>query len=125
MKYLAVIKNNILLVFVLLINSLGLAGPASAIATTSHEMGNMDHRPYNTSSCAGQCSVVALNKNTEKIQTEDEEKQADKDKPATPFYSTVSNWNFTHKLSQQKQYAEVVQPPPKLPVYIRYAVFRV
>ena len=125
MKYLAVIKNSMLLVLVLLINSLGFAGPTSAMATTSHEMGNMDHRSYNASSCAAQCSVVALNKNTEKIQIEDEEKEADKDKPATPFYLTISNWGFSHTLVQQKQYADGAKPPPKVPIYIRYAVFRV
>ena len=111
-----------LLVLTLLINSLGVAGPASAMTTASHGMSNMEHSSYDASSCAGQCNVIALNKNTENMP---EEEEVDKDTPATPFYSTVSTWNFTHRLLQQEQYADAVKPPPKVPIYIRYAVFRV
>lgn len=123
MKYLTVIKSSLLLALILVISSVSFAGHASALTTTSHVMDNMDHSSYNAGSCAMQCRVAALNKDIENIQ-EGEEK-TDKDKSATPFYSTTSNWNFSQKLTQQKQYADTVKPPPKTPVYIRYAVFRV
>jgi hypothetical protein len=48
----------------------------------------------------------------------------DDDEPMVPFYVQVSSWLSDDKTLKQTLYADAVKPPPKIPVYILYGVFR-
>jgi hypothetical protein len=122
MKILAAIKNVFALVAIVLLNSIGTAGHASAMSTMSHEMSGMNHSSSDASSCATLCRTAVLNKEDTNINREDDE---DDDKLATVLYAQSQTLLTDYKSVTQRLYADTVKPPPKVPIYIRYAVFRV
>lgn len=64
MNYLAAIKNSLVLVGIVLINSIGFAGHTSAMSTMSHEMTGMNHQSSDATSCASLCRMAVLNSET-------------------------------------------------------------
>jgi hypothetical protein len=114
-------KNALVLLAVLLLNSFSFAGHASAMSTVSHEMSGMNHSSSDTSSCSTLCRAAIINR--EKGVTNGEENEDD-DKFVLPFYVQGSGWLSDSKTLKQKLYADSIKPPPKIPIYILYGVFR-
>lgn len=114
--------TSILTVFtVLLLNTFGSALHASAMPVTSHEMGSMNHETSSSVSCATLCRSAVINK--EKIL--DLELDKEDDEPSIPFYAQSEVWKFSEVHVNQRNYANSIKPPPKIPIYILYGVFRV
>ncbi len=123
MKILATIGNVLAIVAIVLLNSIGIASHASAIATASHDMGAMSHSYEDTGSCATLCRTALVNQNTNNINRPDNED--DEDDPIVAFYAASQSWLLSDKTEKQRLYADAIKPPPKIPVYILYGVFRV
>ncbi len=104
----------------LLLNMFGLALHASALPLTSHEMGSMNHENSSSASCATLCRTAVINKDEILNLELDEEK----DEPTIPFYAQGDVWKHIDTYVKQKNYADSVKPPPKIPIYIRYGVSR-
>lgn len=121
MKYLKALKNVALVLAVLLLNSVTFAAHTSAMPAMSHEMnGSMHHSSSDSTSCATQCRTAVLSKEELVSSSNDEED----DEPAIPFYAQNQTWLFSDTQVTQKLYADSVKPPPKIPIYILYGVFR-
>lgn len=122
MKYLAAIKNALVLVAIVLINSVGFAGHASAMNTMSHEMTGMSHQSGDATTCATLCRTAVLNnESTDPKQSENED---DDDLVAFPIPVQTQSWELSGNLVKQRLYASNVKPPPKIPIYILYQVIR-
>lgn len=122
MKYLAAIKNSLVLVAIVLINSIGFAGHTSAMSTMSHEMTGMNHQSSDATSCASLCRTAVLNSEiTNPKQLEDDQ---DDDDTALPLPQQGQVWELSSSLVKQRLYASEVKPPPKVPFYILFQVFR-
>ena len=106
---------------VLLLNTFGLALHASAMPMTSHETGVMNHDTSRTAYCATLCRTAIISKDTIVNSELDEED----DGPPLPFYAQNENWRYSDTYVKQRDYADSVKPPPKVPIYILYNVFRV
>ena len=48
----------------------------------------------------------------------------DDDEPGLPFYVLDNNRVSDSKTLKQELYSDALKPPPKIPVYILYGVFR-
>lgn len=116
------LKNALVLLAVLLLNSFSFAGHASAMSTVSHEMSGMNHSSSDTSSCSTLCQQRSSRPKKKGV-TNGEENEDD-DKFVLPFYVQGSGWLSDSKTLKQKLYADSIKPPPKIPIYILYGVFR-
>lgn len=122
MKYLAAMKNSLVLVAIVLVNSLGFAGHSSAMSNMSHEMTGMNHQSGDAASCASLCRTAVLNsESTSSKQLEDDE---DDDDTALPVPQQGQAWELSGSLVKQRLYASEVKPPPKVPFYILFQVIR-
>ncbi len=81
----------------------------------------MKYSSSDSASCATLCRTAVLNKD-ESIDSDYDEEN---DEPAVPFYLLTKAEQFNDNTVNQKIYAESVKPPPKIPIYILYGVFRV
>lgn len=114
--------TSIITVFtVLLINTFGSALHTSAMPMTSHDMGSMNHETSSSVSCATLCRTAVINKEDILNLENDEENN----EPTIPFYAQSEVWKFSEIHVNQRIYADSVKPPPKIPIYILYSVFRV
>lgn len=121
LKSLAIIKNALVLSAVLLLSSISHAYAVSAMP--SHEMhSNNNHGTSGLSSCATLCRSGLVNRDTVIIVHQDED---DDDQLAAPPYFLSQSGYSTGQLETQRLYASAVKPPPKVPAYILYGVFRV
>lgn len=121
MKLLAAIKNIFVLLAVVLLNSLTFVGHSAAMSTMSHEMGGMKHTSSESTSCATLCRTAVVNKEENAIRNDESE---DEDEPAFPFYVQNQQLLTDGKSVTQRLYAAAIKPPPKIPIYILYGVFR-
>ena len=121
MKYLKILKNAALLLAILLLNSVSLASHASAMPVMAHDMAGMNHKTSDNTSCATQCRSAVLNQE-EAINSRNDEED---DEPIVPFYAQSQTWLISDTELSQRLYADSVKPPPKIPIYILYGVFRV
>ena len=121
MKLLAAIKNIFVLLAVVLLNSLTFVGHSAAMSTMSHEMGGMKHTSSESTSCATLCRTAVVNKEENAIRNDESE---DEDEPAFPFYVQNQQLLTDGKSVTQRLYAAEIKPPPKIPIYILYGVFR-
>ncbi|MBL8160209.1 hypothetical protein JNJ66_07195 [Candidatus Saccharibacteria bacterium] len=121
MKYITAIKSALILLAVLLLNSVTVAGHTSAMSTMSHEMGGMSHNSSDTRSCSTLCRTAVVSREENAIRNDENE---DDDEPVLPFYVQDMNWLSDSKTLKQELYADVIKPPPKIPIYILYGVFR-
>jgi hypothetical protein len=121
MKLLAAIKHTLVLLAVVLLNSISFAGHTTAMSTMSHEMGGMSHGSSDASSCATLCRTAVINKEDNLI---NEDESDDDTEPATPFYIQNQPLRLDEKSVSQRLYAAEIKPPPKIPIYILYGVFR-
>jgi hypothetical protein len=118
----ATIKNALVLLAVVLLNSISFAGHTSAMPSMSHEMGSIKHGSSDTTSCATFCPTAVINKEDNIINDEESE---DDTEPASAFYSQNQTLQTDEKSLSQHLYATEIKPPPKTPIYILYGVFRV
>lgn len=118
---LALIKNVLIISALLLLNSIGHASAVSAMA--SHQANGMNHGSGESSPCATLCRSAVVTRDIFTILNQDEED--DDDKCPDTFYSLSQSAYTSEKLVNQLHYADEVKPPPKVPGYILYAVFRV
>lgn len=121
MKLLAAIKHTLVLFAVVLLNSVSFAGHTSAMSTMSHEMSGMNHSSSDASSCATLCRTAVINKEDNLINDDESD---DDTEPAIPFYIQNQPLRVDEKSVSQRLYAAEVKPPPKIPIYILYGVFR-
>lgn len=113
--------TGIITVFtILLLNTFGSALHASAMPMTSHDMGSMNHETSSSASCATLCRTAVINKD-EFLNLELDEEN---DEPTIPFYAQGDAWRHSDTYVKQKNYADSVKPPPKIPIYILYGVSR-
>lgn len=114
--------SNLTTIFtVLLLNLFGFSLHASAMPMASHEMGGMNHETSNSASCATLCRTAVINKD----ELDNLELNQEDDEPTLPFYAQNEVWKFSEIYVNQRIYADSVKPPPKIPIYILYSVFRV
>ncbi|TAH32855.1 hypothetical protein EYC59_05525 [Candidatus Saccharibacteria bacterium] len=121
MKLLAAIKYTLVLLAVVLLNSISVAGHTSAMTTMSHEMSGMSHDSSGASSCATLCRTAVINKEENIINNDVND---DDTEPTTPLYFSGRQLSTDDKSVSQRLYAAEVKPPPKIPIYILYGVFR-
>lgn len=121
MKFLAAIKNVLVLLAVVLLNSISFAGHTSAMGTMSHEMGGMKHTSSEATSCATLCRTAVVSKEDAAIRNDENE---DDDEPTLPLYAQSQPLRLDEKSVSQRLYAAEIKPPPKIPIYILYGVFR-
>ena len=121
MKLLAAIKNTLVLLAVVLLNSLTFVGHSAAMSTMSHDMSGMSHGTSDATSCATLCRTTVVNKDENAINDYESE---DDYEPAFPFYTPDQALRLGEKSVSQRLYAAEVKPPPKIPIYILYGVFR-
>jgi hypothetical protein len=88
---------------------------------TAHELGSMNHETSSSASCATLCRTAVINKD-EFLNLELDEEN---DEPTIPFYAQGVVFKFSEIHVNQRIYADSVKPPPKIPIYILYSVFRV
>jgi hypothetical protein len=121
-KYLIALKNAALIIAVLLINAVAFSTHTSAMPAMSHEMnGGMKHSSSDSASCATLCRTAVFSKD-ESVDSDNDEEN---DEPAVPFYVQSQSWLLGDTQVNQRKYADSVKPPPKIPIYILYGVFRV
>ena len=120
MKYLTAIKNILVLLAVLMLNSVSHASAMSAMP--SHEMSGMNHGSSDTTSCATLCRTAVINKEDNVINDDESE---DDTEPAIAFYGQSQTLSTDEKSLSQHLYAAEIKPPPKIPIYILYGVYRV
>ena len=106
---------------ILLLNTFGSALHASAMPMTAHELGSMNHETSSSVSCATLCRTAVINKE-EILNLEND---VENDEPTIPFYAQSDVWIFSEIHVNQRIYADSIKPPPKIPIYILYGVFRV
>ncbi len=121
MKLVAAIKNTLVLLAVVLLNSLTFVGHTAALSTMSHEMNGMSHGSSDASSCATLCRTAVISKEENVINDNESE---DDNEPALPFYLSDQPLHSDEKSVSQSLYAAEIKPPPKVPIYILYGVFR-
>ena len=122
MKLVATIKNTLILFAVVLLNSLTFVGHSAAMSTMSHDMSGMSHGSSDATSCATLCRTAVVNKEENAINDDESE---DDDEPIAPFFVESQPLHLDQKSVSQRLYAAEVKPPPKIPIYIIYGVFRV
>lgn len=91
------------------------------MSTMSHEMSGMSHSSTDASSCATLCRTAVVNKEDNLINDDESE---DDIEPAAPFYLQSQPLRDDEKSATQLLYAAEIKPPPKIPIYILYGVFR-
>ncbi len=122
MKTLTAIKNTLVLLAVILLNSLTFVGHSAAMSTMSHGMGGMKHATTSdATSCATLCRTAVINKEENSVNDSESE---DDTEPAVPFYAQSQLLQTDEKSVSQHLYAAEIKPPPKIPIYILYGVFR-
>lgn len=121
MKLLAAVKNSLVLLAIVLLNSLTFVGHSAAMSTMSHDMSGMSHGSTDATSCATLCRTAVINK--EEDANNYDESEDDKE-PAAPFYAQDQPLRLDKKSATQRLYAADIKPPPKIPIYILYGVFR-
>ena len=121
MKLLAATKHTFVLLAVVLLNSISFGAHTSAMSTMSHDMSGMSHGSSDASSCATLCRTAVISKEDKIINNDESEED---DEPTIPFYSQNQGLKTDEKSVLQRLYATEVKPPPKIPIYILYGVFR-
>jgi hypothetical protein len=109
------------------VSGFGLMNHASAMPTSMHQI-NQDgsHSKHSQSSSTGRCvtlctSAVVSRDEELDILTEDE----DDDNPIIPFYVLAQSSIYDDESTKVALAVAGVKPPPKVPIYILYSVFRV
>jgi hypothetical protein len=86
-----------------------------------HEMSGSSHRTDMSAICVTLCRTAIIERESTNIKQEDDEND---DKTTVPFYAQNQPWLLANDLVAHSLYATFVKPPPKVPIYIQYQVFR-
>ena len=121
MELLVAVKDALVLLAVVLLNSLTFVGHSTAMSTMSHEMSGINHSSSNASSCATLCRTAVVNKDENVIKNDENE---DDNEPELPFYIQNQPLQIDSKSMVQRLYVTEIKPPPKVPIYILYGIFR-
>ncbi len=121
-KLSAAIKNILVLLAVVLFSSISMAGHASAMSSMSHDTSGMKHGSSDATSCATLCRTAVINKEDNVINNDESE---DDTEPVLANYVQNPIVYTDEKSISQHLYAAEIKPPPKIPIYILYNVYRV
>lgn len=123
MRYLDAFKNCFVVLAFLLVGSGGFTGTVLAASAPTHHMDSGAQHTNSVSSCNTQCHTAILSTKAEKVTRIDAEENEDF---ASEQSSTAVPGYFSNKrLAIQKQYASLVKPPPKIPLYIQFSSYRI
>lgn len=118
------IKNSFVLLAVILLSLISFVGHASAMKPMSHEMHGMKHVELSdTASCATLCRSAIVDKKEYLVDSDEENN--DDEQSIIPFYIQNLSVQTDEKTASQRLYTAEIKPPPKIPIYILYSVFRV
>ena len=94
---------------------------AAFAASSGHSMAGMKHTST-SSSCVSLCTTAPIRKEDDI----DRNIEEDEDEPLPPFYTLYQQpiLSLAKQHSEGARYAVRIEPPPGLPAYIEYAVFR-
>lgn len=121
MNLAAIMKYTFAALIITLLNLTGLVGHTSAMESMTHDMVNVDHSSSQTRPCDAICrsSVTAIQKNIVR------KKQINKNNLETePFYRQFQRQTLKIYEVKELVYVARTKPPPKIPIYILYDVFR-
>lgn len=117
------LRNLVVSLLLLLVGSFGVTNHAVAVPSSMHETAGMDHGGSQSSSarCATLCTSAVFSKE-ESIKPIYEEQD---DEPGLPFYLLSQDAYLYSKHNRSYSNAFAMRPPPKVPIYILFGVFRV
>lgn len=117
-----IFKSLTILVTILLFNIITFVAHASTATAMSYDMAGMHHSSDNSALCATQCRTAVLS--NEEVNSNDRDDE--EDEPALPFYALLENQpSHLHYHANAKIYLNSVKPPPKVPIYKLFGVFRI
>lgn len=114
------------LLILVTISGFGLMNHVSAMPASMHQMNHdSTHAQHSQSSNAARCvtlctSAVVTREDELKDVTENE----DNDEPVVPFYVLYRSSIYDNESISVALTVASVKPPPKVPIYILYSVFR-
>lgn len=120
--------GNILSLFILLtVSGFGVISHASVMPASMHvvEHDTAHTKQVNSSSstrCVTLCTSAVVSKEGEHLPSEDD---LDDDEPVIPFYVQQQPSTYDTKSLKLSRDVLAIKPPPKVPIYILYHVFRV
>jgi hypothetical protein len=123
LKLITAIKNTFALLAVIMLTSISFSGHASAMTSMSHEMSGMQHGSSDVINCATLCRTAIVDKKEYLVDSDKDNE--DDTKPIIPFYVHGQSLHTDKKTFSQQLYGVEIKPPPKIPIYILYSVFRV
>lgn len=121
MRLAGAIRNTLVLLAILLLNTFSSAGHTSAMSTMSHETKGVSRSSREISSCSTLCRTVVTNREENIIR---DNKNKDGNEPVLPFHAQNRPWLSDSATPTQELYVDTFKPPPEAPVYILYGVFR-
>lgn len=121
MKFSLRVMYAISIVAIIFFNSV--SHMSAAPSAPSHQMSGVAHDSDNSAMCISLCRTALVGKeNVDTVRSEDDE---DESLP-THFLERPSHLRvFSEKELRLRLYADTQKPPPRVPVYIIHAVFRV
>ena len=119
------IQNTLSLFVLLTVSAFGLVNHVSAMPISMHEMDQgTSHSQHSQSNGSGRCATLCTSAIVSRDEEQDATTENEDDETVMPFYAQNQVDNFSDTLVSQKLYADSVKPPPKIPIYILYGVFR-
>lgn len=123
MKLITAIKNTFALLAVIMLTSISFSGHASAMTSMSHKMNGMQHESSDVVNCATLCRTAIVDKKEYLVDVDQDNE--DDTKLLIPYYIRGQSLQTDNKTTSQQLYSAEVKPPPKIPMYILYSVYRV
>ncbi|RTK94818.1 hypothetical protein EKI60_02865 [Candidatus Saccharibacteria bacterium] len=123
MKLITAIKNTFALLAVIMLTSISFSGHTLAMTSMSDEMNGMQHESSDVVNCATLCRTAIVDKKEYLVDSDKDNE--DDTKPIIPFHLHGQSLQTDNKTISQQLYRAEVKPPPKIPIYILYSVFRV
>lgn len=122
MKLVTGLKTILVLLAVVVLNSVSLAGHSMTMSSSAHDTKTMNHGVADSVSCVTLCRTAVVNKEETNLKRDEEEND---NNPPTPYYLQQQlHTQLDAKSTSKRSYAANVKPPPKIPIYILYGVFR-
>lgn len=121
------LQHVLSLTILFVVSGFGLISHASAMPVSMHQMSqDGSHAHHSQSSSTSRCVTLCT---SAIVQREDELKDSmihdDNNEPDLPFYLVGQHAVYDSESTKVALATASVKPPPKVPIYIRYGVFRV
>jgi hypothetical protein len=121
------VQHMFSLVVLTIVSGFGLVNHVSAMPASMHQMehGSSHSQHMQSSSSTSRCvtlctsAVVGRDEDLDFVSEED-----DDDEPVVPFYVLTQQSIYDTKSSEVTRAVASIKPPPKVPIYILYGVFR-